>query len=152
MIDPPPLLRIAGIACLQPRNTPSAPIVCFEHGFPELALDLALAGADLLAISSAIRRGTEHFRELRSRARAQDNACYVVAANAVGGPYCGASMIIDPLGAVLGYAGVLRRRGVDVAVVDGIEREARRIDGIVRGLLDYARPGGSRPGRASPLP
>ena len=24
MIEPPPLLRIAGIACLQPRNTPSA--------------------------------------------------------------------------------------------------------------------------------
>lgn len=47
----------------------------------------------------------------------------------------------NPLGAVLGYASVLRRRGADPGLLDGIEREARRIDQIVRGLLDYARPG-----------
>lgn len=46
----------------------------------------------------------------------------------------------NPLGALIGYASVLRRRGVDPELVDGIEREARRIDRIVRGLLDYARP------------
>ena len=47
----------------------------------------------------------------------------------------------NPLGALLGYASVLRRRGADAGLLDGIEREARRIDQIVRGLLDYARPG-----------
>lgn len=47
----------------------------------------------------------------------------------------------NPLGAVLGYASVLRRRGADPGLLDGIERESRRIDQIVRGLLDYARPG-----------
>lgn len=47
----------------------------------------------------------------------------------------------NPLGALIGYASVLRRRGADAALLDGIEREARRIDQIVRGLLDYARPG-----------
>jgi two-component system, NtrC family, sensor kinase len=46
----------------------------------------------------------------------------------------------NPLGAVLGYAGVMRRRGTDLEVAQGIEREAGRIDRIVRGLLDYARP------------
>jgi two-component system, NtrC family, sensor kinase len=46
----------------------------------------------------------------------------------------------NPLGAILGYAGVLRRRGAATEVVDGIERETGRIDAIVRGLLDYARP------------
>jgi two-component system NtrC family sensor kinase len=46
----------------------------------------------------------------------------------------------NPLGALVGYASVLRRRGVEPAVVDGVEREARRIDQIVRSLLDYARP------------
>jgi predicted amidohydrolase len=91
---------------VRPADLPFAlaPVICFEHGFPELALDLALRGAGLLAITSAIRRGTEHLRELRSRARAQDNGCYVVAANAVGGPFCGASLIIDPLGAALATA------------------------------------------------
>ncbi|HET7275754.1 MAG TPA: ATP-binding protein [Longimicrobiaceae bacterium] len=47
----------------------------------------------------------------------------------------------NPLGAIIGYAEVLRRRGESGEMVDGINLEARRIDRIVRGLLDYARPG-----------
>lgn len=47
----------------------------------------------------------------------------------------------NPLGALLGYVSVLRRREVPAELVDGAEREARRIDQIVRGLLEYARPG-----------
>lgn len=47
----------------------------------------------------------------------------------------------NPLGALLGYLSILGRRGADPEVVGGAEREARRIDQIVRGLLDYARPG-----------
>lgn len=46
----------------------------------------------------------------------------------------------NPLGALLGYASLLRRRGADPELVGGVEGEARRIDRIVRGLLDYARP------------
>lgn len=46
----------------------------------------------------------------------------------------------NPLGALLGYAFVLRKRGGDAEILDGVEREARRIDRIVRELLDYARP------------
>ncbi|HEX2202996.1 MAG TPA: ATP-binding protein [Longimicrobium sp.] len=46
----------------------------------------------------------------------------------------------NPLGAVLGYAAVLRKRGGDPELLDGLEREARRIDTIVRRLLDYSRP------------
>lgn len=50
----------------------------------------------------------------------------------------------NPLGALLGYAAVLRRRGVDPELLAGVEREARRIDTIVRGLLDYSRPAPAR--------
>jgi signal transduction histidine kinase len=46
----------------------------------------------------------------------------------------------NPLGALLGYASVLRRRGGDPEIVGGLEREAKRIDTIVRRLLDYSRP------------
>ncbi|HEU0298753.1 MAG TPA: ATP-binding protein [Longimicrobium sp.] len=46
----------------------------------------------------------------------------------------------NPLGALLGYAAVLHRRGVDPELAAGVEAEARRIDRIIRGLLDYARP------------
>lgn len=47
----------------------------------------------------------------------------------------------NPLAALLGYISVLRKRGVDPELVAGLERESRRIDRIVRGLLDFARPG-----------
>src|SRR6266704_2494985 len=46
----------------------------------------------------------------------------------------------NPLGAVGTYIDVLRRRGADPEVVAGLSRELDRIDEIVRGLLDYARP------------
>jgi len=46
----------------------------------------------------------------------------------------------NPLGALVGYLSVLRRRGGDEELLGGMEREARRIDRIVRSLLQYARP------------
>jgi two-component system NtrC family sensor kinase len=49
----------------------------------------------------------------------------------------------NPLGALLGYVAVLRRRGAEADLLGGMEREARRIDRIVRSLLQYARPHGA---------
>ena len=46
----------------------------------------------------------------------------------------------NPLGALGTYVEVLRRRGADGEVIAGVARELERIDRIVRGLLDYARP------------
>lgn len=46
----------------------------------------------------------------------------------------------NPLGAAGTYLEVLRRRGAEAEVAAGIARELDRIDQIVRGLLDYARP------------
>jgi two-component system, NtrC family, sensor kinase len=48
----------------------------------------------------------------------------------------------NPLGAILGYLGLLARRveAPQRELVDAAEREAQRIDRIIRGLLDYARP------------
>ncbi|MGH7506915.1 MAG: sensor histidine kinase [Longimicrobiales bacterium] len=48
----------------------------------------------------------------------------------------------NPLGAILGYLGLLSRSadGVNRELVTAAEREAQRIDRIVRGLLEYARP------------
>lgn len=50
----------------------------------------------------------------------------------------------NPLGAISGYAHLIRR-GVNgdatlAEALSGIERESARIDRIVRGMLDYARP------------
>ncbi len=82
----------------------SAPMVCYEYAFPEIALHLAEAGAQLLVVSSAIRRGFEYLIPVRLRARAQDNACYVVMANAVGSASCGRSVIVNPLGDIIAEA------------------------------------------------
>src|SRR6266700_1350385 len=46
----------------------------------------------------------------------------------------------NPLGAAGTYLEVLRRRGADHEVTQGIARELERLDRIVRSLLDYARP------------
>ena len=46
----------------------------------------------------------------------------------------------NPLAAIANYVELLRRRGVEPEMVAAIEREAGRIDVIVRSLLDYARP------------
>lgn len=52
----------------------------------------------------------------------------------------------NPLGAIMAYTDVARRRmakaGQDTELVDSIRDEALRIDRIVRGLLDYSRPEG----------
>ncbi len=50
----------------------------------------------------------------------------------------------NPLAAIGNYAEILRRKGADPAMVEGLEREAGRIDAIVRSLLDYARPRAER--------
>jgi len=54
----------------------------------------------------------------------------------------------NPLGAIIAYTDVARARvlrdGGDADLLDSIRGEALRIDRIVRGLLDYARPRGDR--------
>src|SRR6185503_4817472 len=48
----------------------------------------------------------------------------------------------NPLGAILGYLGLLRKHASerDLELIESAENESRRIDRIVRGLLDYSRP------------
>jgi hypothetical protein len=49
--------------------------------------------------------------------------------------------IRNPLGAFGNYVEVLRRRGADPSVIEAMRREVTRMDRIVEGLLEYARPG-----------
>jgi signal transduction histidine kinase len=48
----------------------------------------------------------------------------------------------NPLGAIIGYLGLLQKNATprDLDLLQSAEREAHRIDRIVRGLLDYSRP------------
>lgn len=48
----------------------------------------------------------------------------------------------NPLGAIIGYLALTKKNasGKDAELLEAAEREAHRIDRIVRGLLDYSRP------------
>jgi predicted amidohydrolase len=92
-------------------DTPDArvgTIICFDGDFPELARINAVLGAEVVARPSAFLRSADIW-ELTTRARAYDNHCYVVAANAIGrdaagANYFGNSLIVGPTGAVLARA------------------------------------------------
>lgn len=77
------------------------PQICFEHAFPAISTTLAMEGAQILVIPSAVGDGYDHLLTLRSRARAQDNQIFVVAANMNGNGFCGHSLIAGPSGNVL---------------------------------------------------
>jgi len=84
--------------------------ICYDVRFPELYRALAAAGAELLTIPSAFTLPTtrDHW-EVLVRARAIENASFVLAANQIGvhppGDRCGGrSLIVDPWGLVLAGA------------------------------------------------
>jgi len=94
---------------------------------------------ELATLAMSINRMTDHLlAEQVQRIRAEKLAGIGRLAAGV------AHEIGNPLGAIIGYAHLLRTRsGGDpraAEVLDGLERESARIDRIVRGLLDYARP------------
>jgi predicted amidohydrolase len=82
--------------------------ICFEHAFPPIFTTLALGGAQVIFIPSAVPVGYEYLLDLRTRARAQDNQFFVVAANRTGEDggihWCGHSQIVSPKGEVLAKA------------------------------------------------
>jgi predicted amidohydrolase len=100
-------------------------MICFEHAFPDVATTLALRGAQILVIPSAVPVGYEHLLTLRTRARAQDNQVFAVGCNLAGNSFCGRSLIADPRGDVLAEAGpeeTVLRATLDLAAIDR-ERE-----------------------------
>jgi predicted amidohydrolase len=126
---PPEHARFAAGDALRTVRTPAGrlgPLICFEHAFPEVATALALDGAQVLTIPSAVPVGYEHLLPVRNRARAQDNQVFVVACNLAGEGFCGGSLIVDPRGEVLAAAGTeptVLRATLDL---DAIERERER--------------------------
>ena len=61
----------------------------------------------------------------------------------------------NPLGAIIGYTDVAlgraAREGTDPTLLEAVREEARRIDRIVKSLLDYARPRGKEPELVEPV-
>jgi deaminated glutathione amidase len=86
--------------------------ICYDLRFPQLYRALAKAGADFLAIPSAFTKptGEAHWNVL-IRARAIENACFVLAAAQAGEHESGRktyghSLIVSPWGEILAEGGV----------------------------------------------
>ena len=102
---------------------------------------------ELAALADSVNRMTDHLIE------AQAQHLRIEKLASVGRLAAGiAHEIGNPLGAIHGYIHIARSRGGDPAglgeALDGLERESLRVDRIVRGLLDYARP---RRGTPTPI-
>lgn len=105
--------------------------ICYDLRFPNLYRSLALKGAQLLAVPSAFTRptGQAHWHTLL-RARAIENACYVLApaqcgSHPGGRETYGHSLIIDPWGEVLAEANA-DMPGVITALIDPAKLAAVR--------------------------
>ena len=96
--------------------------ICYDLRFPQLYRDLSHAGAQVLAVPAAFTKktGELHWHVL-NQTRAIENGAYVFAPCAVGdvpggGAAYGHSLIIDPIGAILGDGG--KHTGVVAAELD----------------------------------
>ena len=111
---PPEFAVFSAGTTLDVVQTPTGvvgPLVCFEHAFPDVATTLALAGAQILVIPSAVPLDYEHLLHLRTRARAQDNQVFAIGCNMTGHGFAGRSLVADPRGEVLAEAGEADRAG-----------------------------------------
>jgi len=83
-------------------------LICYEIEFPETARQLALAGADLIAVPTANMHEFDFVAQSLVPTRAYENQCYVAYANHCGSEgeivYGGLSNIVAPDGAFLALA------------------------------------------------
>jgi predicted amidohydrolase len=110
---------------------PTGLTICYDLRFPEQYRELALAGAEAFVVPAGftMATGRDHW-EVLLRARAIENAAYVIAANQHGfwdgSARYARSMIIDPWGVVLANAG--DGEGICVAAIDRARvAEVRRL-------------------------
>jgi predicted amidohydrolase len=105
-------------------------LICYDIEFPESARLLALAGADLVAVPTALMDPFEVVTRTLVPARALENQVFVAYANRCGREgdlsYCGQSCVIGPDGADLARAG--RAEELIVADIDLDRLAAARRD------------------------
>lgn len=112
--------------------------ICFEHAFPPIFTILALKGAQVIFIPSAVPVGYEYLLNLRTRARAQDNQIFVVAVNRVGHEgaisYCGRSLVVNPRGEVIAEASPEKEEILVVELDLQLIDEEREQEPVLRNL------------------
>lgn len=85
-------------------------MICYDNEFPEVARELAQAGAQIILSPTANMLPNAERHVLQIRARAMDNQCFVACINRSGIEdnlhYCGNSIVAGPDGEVLGRLGL----------------------------------------------
>jgi predicted amidohydrolase len=104
-------------------------LVCYDVEFPESVRLLALAGADLVAVPTALMDPFDAVARILVPARAFENQLFVAYANRSGREgdlhYCGQSCVVGPDGADLARAG--RGEQLILADLDLARRSASRL-------------------------
>lgn len=106
-------------------------LICFDVEFPELARELALGGAELVVVPTALMEPYENIATLLVPTRAIENQLYLAYANRVGAEldqrYVGRSRICSPTGDLLAAASADRDElisaEIDTALLDRTRRE-----------------------------
>lgn len=100
-------------------------MICYDNEFPEVARELAQAGAEIILSPTANMLPNEARQILQIRARAMDNQCFVACINRSGIEgelhYCGNSLVAGPDGEVLGRLGLAAGTmivDIDLACID----------------------------------
>lgn len=100
-------------------------MICYDNEFPEVARELAQAGAEIILSPTANMLPNAERQVLQIRARAMDNQCFVACINRSGVEetlhYCGNSIVAGPDGEVLGRLGLTAGTlivDIDLACID----------------------------------
>ena len=84
-------------------------LICYDVEFPEAVRSLTLAGADLIAVPTALMKPFCRIIDIVIEARAYENQVYVAYANRCGSEgemqYCGRSTVAGPDGGITAQAG-----------------------------------------------
>ncbi|MET7999438.1 carbon-nitrogen hydrolase family protein [Nonomuraea glycinis] len=104
-------------------------MICFDLRFPESARELALQGADLIAMPTNWPMGSDILADHMTRVRALENLVYLAVADRAdseaGTRFMGRSQIIAPSGAVLADAG--QDEGLVGATIDVRAARTKRL-------------------------
>lgn len=80
-------------------------LICYDLRFPELARELAVAGAEVIYIVAEWPSARKDHWKALQLARAIENQCYIISSNRVGTydevDFCGTSLIVDPWGTIV---------------------------------------------------
>src|SRR2546430_1161392 len=130
--EPPPVFSIPNIGRV-------GMMICYDGWFPEMARNLALRGAEVIAHPTLTTTPDREEELVMARANAIANQCYVINPNAVVTIGGGRSIGVDPEGRVLFEGGSGEEFFTEVLDLDRVRTVRQRGTRGLNRLLEHAR-------------